>query len=79
MLIALMGDTYDKVFENKRTAILLLKIQVLSEFSFLFKKLEEAKYLFVITLKKSGDIFSEDNGWEGKIKAIQRSIYRMFK
>ena len=76
MLIALMGDTYDNVFENKRKAVLLLKIQALSEFSFLFKKLEEAKYLFVITLKKSDELFGTDIAWEGKIKAIQRSIQR---
>ena len=79
MLIALMGDTYDNVFENKRKAVLLLKIQALSEFSFLFKKLEEAKYLFVITLKKGDELFGTDIAWEGKIKAIQRSIQRSIR
>jgi len=70
MLIAIMGDTYDSVFENKKKAVLLLKIDALSEFSFLFTNLEKAKYLFVIRLKKSDELFGDDNGWEGKIKAI---------
>ena len=36
MIIAIMGDTFDRVFENKQRSILLLKIQVLGEYSFLF-------------------------------------------
>ena len=34
MLIAIMSDTFDKVFENKQQAILKLKVQVMSDYSF---------------------------------------------
>ena len=36
MLIAIMGDTFDRVFENKQQSILQLKIQVLGDYTFLF-------------------------------------------
>ena len=35
-IIAIMGDTFDRVYENKQQSILMLKIQVLGEYSFLF-------------------------------------------
>jgi hypothetical protein len=36
MLIAIMGDTYDRVIEEKKQSILLLKVHMLSEYTFLF-------------------------------------------
>ena len=35
MLIALMADTFDRVFENKQAAILKLKVETMSDFAFL--------------------------------------------
>ena len=36
MLIAIMGDTFDRVIEEKKQSILLLKVHMLSEYTFLF-------------------------------------------
>ena len=35
MLIAIMGDTFDRVFENKQVAILKLKVETMSDYAFL--------------------------------------------
>ena len=36
MLIAIMGDTFDRVIEEKKTSVLLLKVHMLSEYTHLF-------------------------------------------
>jgi hypothetical protein len=36
MLIAIMGDTFDRVNEEKKTSVLLLKVHMLSEYTHLF-------------------------------------------
>ena len=36
MLIAIMGDTFDRVIEEKKTSVLLLKVRMLSEYTHLF-------------------------------------------
>ena len=73
MLIAIMGDTFDKVFENKHVAILKLKVSVMSDFAFLINDKGDAnKFLFVVspTVKE----VDEEEDWEGKIKAIKKII-----
>ena len=37
MLIAVMGDTYDKVYENKDKSVLQEKLNVMKDYTFLFK------------------------------------------
>ena len=71
-IIAIMGDTFDRVYENKQQSILMLKIQVLGEYSFLFQYLKDSAYLFIATLKNKGD--STEEVWEGKIKAINKKV-----
>ena len=73
MLIAIMGDTFDNVFENKKQAILKLKVQVMADFSFFIKTDKDAnKFLFVATQKVQED--ADDEEWGGKITAIRRMI-----
>ena len=36
MLIAIMSFTFDSIFENKKQFVLSLKLEVLSDYSFLF-------------------------------------------
>ena len=55
MLIALMGDTFDKVIENKQLATLKLKVKVVSDFIFLLPN-EGEKFIFLATPRiKEGD------------------------
>ena len=59
MLIAIMGDTFDRVIENQQLAKLKLKVRVLSDFIFYLKK-EDDKFLFLVTPKnKESDITSD--------------------
>lgn len=48
MLIAIMGDTLDKVFENMQHAILKLKVEVLSDFSFFIHNPENPKKILFV-------------------------------
>ena len=48
MLIAIMGDTFDRVIENQQLAKLKLKARVLSDFIFFLPK-EDDKFLFLAT------------------------------
>ena len=48
MLIAIMGDTFDRVIENTALAKLKLKVKVLSDFIFLLPD-DSEKFLFLAT------------------------------
>ena len=48
MLIAIMGDTFDRVIENQVLANLKLKVKVLSDFIFLLPE-DSEKFLFLAT------------------------------
>ena len=48
MLIAIMGDTFDRVIENQQLAKLKLKVKVLSDFIFYLPK-EDKKFIFLAT------------------------------
>ena len=48
MMIAIMGDSFDKVYENKQQAILKLKLDVMSDFVCIVPGLQKPnKFLFV--------------------------------
>ena len=52
MLIAIMADTFDRVFENKQAAILKLKVETMSDFAFLMESDEDREqFLFICTPK----------------------------
>jgi len=72
MLIAIMGDTLDKVFENKQQAILKLKVEVLRDFSIFIEKGSGNKMLFIAEPFTEEEVPQEQ--WEGKINAIRKMI-----
>ena len=70
MLIAIMGYTFDKIFENQTQFILQLKLEVLNDYSFLFSKDLIPNFLYIAKLK---DVEAEDDQeWGGRIKAMTR-------
>ena len=72
MLIAIMADTFDRVFENKQAAILKLKVETMSDFAFLMISEYQERFLFICTPKiKEVD---EQQDWEGKLQAIKKIV-----
>ena len=76
MLIAIMGDTFDKINENPDQFRLKLKLEVLSDYCFLFGKGGEGSFLYVAELLQM--IEAEANEWEGRLKAINKQITKQF-
>ena len=77
MLIAIMGYTFDKIFENQTQFILQLKLEVLNDYSFLFSKDELPNYLYVAKLKDEDEEIDEE--WGGRIKAMTRQSRSLFE
>ena len=76
MLIAIMSASFDSIFENKKQFVLSLKLEVLSDYSFLFSEKVKGNFLFVASLLNK----EEESGveWEGRIKAITKSLRDRF-
>ena len=73
MLIAIMSDSFENVFENRHVAILKLKAKVMSDFVFVIKDKSDA-YKFLFFAMQTIKEVSDDETWEGKIKAIRKVI-----
>ena len=78
MLIAIMGDSFDKVIENKEVNSIKMKLAILSDLSAVLSNVDKgehkAKHLLLV---KQTDV-SEDGGddWEGTIKRLTRVVER---
>ena len=73
MLIAIMGDTFDRVIENKQRFALMEKTQIYSDFIYaiqLSKTFEGRRYAYVVTPITEGD----SDVWEGSISRIRSSL-----
>ena len=75
MLIAIMGDTFDRVMETKVESGLNEKISMLSEFSYVLKLFKidlKAQYLFIVTPPE--DIQDVSDAWTGTLSSIKKEI-----
>ena len=75
MLIAIMGDTFDNVFENKAQAAMKEKLNILNDFVFIVgieRSSDVNKFIFAASPTNKGD--DEGASWDGKIGAIKKSI-----
>jgi len=75
MLIAIMGDAYQKVSEKKEQAALKEKIGILADHCFIVSRdntIDQVKYMFTIVpnAKEAGDGVN----WEGTVSAIKRHV-----
>jgi len=75
MLIAVMGNTFDKVSDNKalRGGMLTEKIEIMSEYRAIFN-LFEPNLLFFIIIKPDNENLEFKQEWEGRIAAIKHEI-----
>lgn len=74
-LIAILGDSFDKVQSDLRSYDCLQKIELLIEFNLKFPQYRESvdmKYIQVIKYLEQGS--GETNAWEGKIKKVDKMI-----
>ena len=74
MLIAIMGNTFDKVIEKKQVSSLKEKINILNDYRNVNQMLgleRSFQYIFIIKPALKADDGAE---WEGKISAIKTSV-----
>ena len=77
MLIAIMGDTFDKVTESREQSALVEKIRILADYVYVVRKESQARgtlsrFVFAIRPKAMGA--DESASWEGTTTIIQNSI-----
>ena len=77
MLIALMGDTFAKVMEQKEQFGLQTKLQIMSDYTALVLDSQQDQdpecYMFVITQKTEGTD-DPNAAWEGNLSVIKKII-----
>ena len=73
MLIAIMGDTFDRVQENAQVYKLKLKFDFIKDYSFLIPKAKNPPKFMFIAKPKSLEETTEDL-WNGKVHAIRKTI-----
>ena len=80
MLIAIMGDTFDRVTESRAQSALVEKIRIMADYVYVVPRESTAKgtknkFLFAIRPKELGA--DESGSWEGTaaliIKAMEKS------
>ena len=72
MLIAVMGDTFDKVNERKNQAELQEKIKILADYVWIVSRQDlsgRSSYVFVSRPKNMQE--EEGTEWQGKLAAIR--------
>lgn len=83
MLIAIMGDTFDKVIENRNVNAIKSKLELMDDQAPTMKqrdaKPEEKVFLHVIMPVDTLDDDVEQEGWEGMIKKMNRVSTRNSK
>ena len=76
MLIAVMGDTYDRVSEKKDQATLAEKIKILADYVWVVglekDQQDKSSYIFVARPKVLGE--GEGSEWEGRVTAIRNVV-----
>ena len=76
MLIAVMGDTFDRVSEVKEQSALAEKIQILADYVIIvrresIKTNDLNKFIFAVKPKSMGS--DEQGGWEGTVTQLKKA------
>jgi hypothetical protein len=80
MLIAIMGDTFGRVIENKNQYGLQTKLSIMGDYTAVINrnkvadKSRQDHYLFVVKPRSDGT--GEDGAWEGGLGLIKKSVDR---
>lgn len=77
MLIAIMGDTFGRVFENKAQYGLMTKLSIMGDYTVVIEEKnpiqDKSNYLFVIKPKSDGNDEGEQ-AWEGGLGLIKQAV-----
>ena len=79
MLIAIMGDSFDRVFENREIHAVSQKLQILSDLSAALpqtSKEEELNTIFVVAKPTEDQEDEEGDEWEDTLKRLTRVVER---
>ena len=79
MLIAIMGETFDKVTENKQTFTTRTKLQILGDYTgnFIQQEVDEM-YLFTLQVDQE-DADDGFQSWEGVVKRLNKQSKKQFE
>ena len=76
MLIAIMGDSFDKVIENKEVNGIIMKLEILSDLSSVLPQKDskqDDKTILIVAKSEDADE-DEDNEWEGTLRRLTRVV-----
>ena len=81
MIIAIMGNTFDKVIEKKEMAAMNVKIGILSEYRHIINRVNKGKkdfsnFIFVVTPDIDMDELEASSDWEGGFNFLRKALFR---
>jgi len=82
MLIAIMGDSFERVFENRETHNVRMRLQILGDLSAVLPQQseeQERKTFFVVAKPIEDEDDEEGDEWEGTLKRLTRIVERKAK
>lgn len=80
LLIALMGDSFDRINEIQESAYLQELSSFIAEYSYLFPHEKFSRRPYIVYLKQLEEDEDDPNGsevWHGKLKDIKNSFKRL--
>lgn len=75
MLIAIMGDTFERVIENRDVNAIKTKLQLIGDLVATLEQKsseEEMKKRFMFVVKPDDDIVDDNDDWEGTVNKVTR-------
>ena len=80
MIIAIMGNTFDKVIEKKELHAMNVKLSILSEYKhfikFVNKQQDFANFIFMIAPIVDEDELEASTDWEGGFNFLRKALFR---
>lgn len=79
MLIAVMGDTYERIIENKEVNATMSKLTILDDLNAVLPQqgsIASDKEVYLFLVKPNEELDDEGDSWEGSLKRIIRVVER---
>ena len=78
MLIAIMGNTFDKVMEKKAIHSMETKLSIMSEYSNLITRFDKDSHHFLFVVKPIVDEedLEDENSWEGGFNFLRKTMFK---
>ena len=80
MIIAIMGNTFDKVIEKKEMHAMNVKLSILSEYRHVInlvnRKRDYANFIFMVAPIIDEDELEASTDWEGGFNFLRKALFR---